>query len=263
MTGNFAEPPSDYSTMRCEECREALSARLDGEAEPASPDEHLASCAACREWFAGADRLRRAMLLRPAPPVPDLTAAILERTPAPSGEGWGWRIALAVVAIAQLGLAFAQLLGTAHAHDGVPLVHLGHESGAWNLAVGIGLLTAALRPKTAGGQLPLLTGFVGVLLGLSAGDLATGQVAVSRVTTHVLVVLGLALLYAVHRADRHRGTPFPAATAGDGTATLESTVDAPAAGRPRPRPFRRQAHGLSTQRVTRPASPPTPPTRAA
>lgn len=254
--------------MRCEECREALSARLDGEAEPASPDEHLASCAECRDWFAGAERLRRAMLLRPAPPVPDLTAVILERTPAPSGDGWGRRIALAVVAIAQLGLAFAQLLGTAH--DGG---HLGHESGAWNLAVGIGLLTAALRPKTASGQLPLLTGFVGVLVVWSAGDLAAGRVTLSRLATHLLVVLGLALLYAVHRAHRGRGAPLPAATAGDGTPVSGSTVDAPAAGRPRPRAFRRQAHSRHAARVprrigrytpvTRPASPPTPPTRAA
>ncbi|WP_410640260.1 zf-HC2 domain-containing protein [Amycolatopsis sp. lyj-346] len=226
--------------MRCEECREALSARLDGEAEPVSPDAHLASCAECREWSAGAERLRRTMLLRPAPPVPDLTAAILERTPAPSGERWGWRIALALVAIGQLGLAFAQLLGTTHAHDGV---HLGHESGAWNLAVGIGLLTAAARPGTAGGQLPLLTGFVAVLLGLSAGDLAAGQVTLSRLATHLLVVLGLALLYAVHRGHRGHGTPLPAATADDGATTSGSTVDDPAPGQPRPRPFRRQAHG--------------------
>lgn len=223
--------------MRCEECREALSARLDGEAEPVSPDEHLASCAACREWFAEADRLRRAMLLRPAPPVPDLTASILERTPAPSGEGWGLRIALALVAIGQLGLAFAQLLAPGHA------LHLDHESGAWNLAVGIGLLTAVLRPKTAAGQLPLLTGFVGVLLVLSAGDLAAGQVTVSRLATHVLVVLGLVLLYAVHRRHRDRGAPRPAATADDGSVTAGSTVDAPAPERPRPRGFRRQANG--------------------
>ncbi|MFJ1765632.1 zf-HC2 domain-containing protein [Amycolatopsis sp. NPDC088138] len=228
--------------MRCEECREGLSARLDGETEPGPPgavDRHLDGCAACRDWFTGAQRLRRAMLLRPAPAVPDLTASILERTPAPAGEGWGLRIALAVVAIAQLGLAFAQLLGTTH--DAMP-GHLAHESGAWNLAVGIGLLTAALRPRLAGGQLPLLTGFVGVLFALSAGDLATGQVTVARLATHVLVVLGLALLYAVHRAHRNRNAPLPAATADSGTATSGAAPEGPAA-RPRPRPFRRQAHG--------------------
>ncbi|MDT7802655.1 MAG: hypothetical protein QOI78_6088 [Actinomycetota bacterium] len=228
--------------MRCEECREGLSARLDGEAEPGPPgavDRHLDGCAACREWFTGAERLRRTMLLRPAPAVPDLTASILERTPAPAGEGWGLRIALAVVAIAQLGLAFAQLLGTTH--DAMP-GHLAHESGAWNLAVGIGLLTAALRPRLAGGQLPLLTGFVGVLFALSAGDLATGQVTVARLATHLLVVLGLALLYAVHRGHRNRTAPLPAATADSGTTTSGAAPEGPAA-RPRPRPFRRQAHG--------------------
>ncbi|MFG1643006.1 zf-HC2 domain-containing protein [Amycolatopsis sp. NPDC049252] len=228
--------------MRCEECREGLSARLDGEAEPGPPgavDRHLDGCAACREWFTGAERLRRAMLLRPAPAVPDLTASILERTPAPAGEGWGLRIALAVVAIAQLGLAFAQLLGTTH--DAMP-GHLAHESGAWNLAVGIGLLTAALRPRLAGGQLPPLTGFVGVLFALSAGDLVTGQVTVARLATHVLVVLGLVLLYAVHRGHRGRQAPRPAATADNSTATSGAAPEGPAA-RPRPRPFRRQAHG--------------------
>jgi predicted anti-sigma-YlaC factor YlaD len=246
--------PSDYWEVRCEECREGLSARLDGEAEPGPPgaaDRHLDGCAACREWFTGAERLRRAMLLRPAPAVPDLTASILERTPAPAGEGWGLRIALAVVAIAQLGLAFAQLLGTADAHtlhDALALAgHLAHESGAWNLAIGIGLLTAALRPRLAGGQLPLLTGFVGVLLVLSAGDLAAGRVGFARLATHLLVVLGLALLYAVHRGHRSRTAPHPEATADagattSGTTTSGTTPEAPAA-RPRPRSFRRQAHG--------------------
>ncbi|WP_328617594.1 zf-HC2 domain-containing protein [Amycolatopsis sp. NBC_00355] len=237
----------DYWEVRCEECREGLSARLDGETEPGPPgavDRHLDGCAACREWLTGAEHLRRAMLLRPAPRVPDLTASILERTPSPAGDGWGVRIALAVVALAQLGLAFAQLLGTADAHEGMALPgHLAHESGAWNLAVGIGLLTAALRPRTAGGQLPLLTGFVGVLFALSAGDLVTGQVTVARLATHVLVVLGLVLLYAAHRGHRDRTAPLPAATAGDDVTTRGSTVDTPAAPRPRSRPFRRPAHG--------------------
>lgn len=241
VTGNRGDPSSDYWEVKCEECREGLSARLDGEDEPVGVDRHLDGCAACREWFAAASGLRRAMVLRAAPPVPDLTATILERTPAPSGEGWGPRIALALVAIGQLGLAFAQLLGTDGGHGAA---HLGHESGAWNLAVGIGLLTAVLRPKTAGGQLPVLAGFVGVLLVLSAGDLAAGRVTLARLATHVLVVVGLALLWAVHRGHRdHGGAPLPAATADDGGPTVSgSTVDAPA-GRPRPRAFRRQAHG--------------------
>jgi len=208
--------------VKCVTCREALSARLDGETEPVPPevvDRHVAGCAACRSWLAGAERLHRTMLLRPAPPVPDLTAVILERTPAPPSEGWTARIALAVVAIAQLGLAFAQLLGVedhAAGHGSESLIgHLSHESSAWNLAVGVGLGWAAVRTKAAAGQLPALTGFVALLLALSAGDLVTGQVTAGRVLTHGLVVAGLLLLYVVNRQHRLRNRPSPATTAGD------------------------------------------------
>lgn len=58
----------------CEVCREALSARLDGEAEPASPaevDEHLSKCPACRRWQAEAATLTRALRCAPwsIPPI--------------------------------------------------------------------------------------------------------------------------------------------------------------------------------------------------
>ena len=39
--------------MNCDVAREALSARIDGEREPvpaARVDEHLESCAECRDW---------------------------------------------------------------------------------------------------------------------------------------------------------------------------------------------------------------------
>ncbi|WET77471.1 zf-HC2 domain-containing protein [Amycolatopsis sp. QT-25] len=206
--------------MKCETCREALSARLDGETEPTPPevaDRHVAGCAACRSWLSRAERLHRTMLLRPAPPVPDLTAVILERTPAPPDDGWAARIALAMVAIAQLGLAFAQLLGVddhGAGHGTESLVgHLSHESSAWNLAVGVGLGWAAVRTKAAAGQLPALTGFVALLLALSAGDLVTGQVTAGRVLTHGLVVAGVLLLYVVNRRHRLRDRPSPATAA--------------------------------------------------
>lgn len=62
--------------MDCDTCREALSARIDGEAEPVAPDEHLHSCASCQEWHAAATALTRSV---PADttPMPDLTDAVL------------------------------------------------------------------------------------------------------------------------------------------------------------------------------------------
>lgn len=201
--------------MRCEIFRDALSARIDGEQEPVSPDlvdRHLESCTGCRSWYSSAQNMRRWMIVRAVPEVPDLTEVILDRIPAPSGERWGARIGLGIVAVAQLALSVAQLLGTATGLGGVPAVmmgHLTHESGAWNLAVGVGLLWAALRPRSAAGQLPLVSGFVLVLTVLSIGDLVGHTVTAGRLASHVFVVLGLALLFAVrhqHRDDRRPGT---------------------------------------------------------
>ncbi len=199
-------------------------------------DRHLGTCAACRSWFARAERLNRTMLVRAAPPVPDLTEAILDRTPAPSGERWGFRIALAVVAVAQLTLAFAQLFGRADGlhgqHGGGFMVgHLSHESIAWNLAVGVGLLFAALRPGSATGQLPLLAGFVLMLTALSTADVLGQEVTFERIFSHLPAVLGVLLLFVVRRQFRNRHDPRPqryGATGRDERAET-STPDAPAA----------------------------------
>ncbi|KAA9154665.1 hypothetical protein FPZ12_031285 [Amycolatopsis acidicola] len=194
--------------MRCETLREALSARLDGEDELVEPvvlDRHLETCAECRAWYARAQDLRRLMTVRSAPEVPDLTEVILDRIPAPSGERWGARIALGLVAIAQLTLSMAQLLGVATGMGDAMAGHLAHESTAWNAAVGVGLLWAAVRPKTAAGQLPLLTGFVVVLTGFSIADLAGQLVTVERLVSHVFVLAGLALLFVVVRQHRRNG----------------------------------------------------------
>jgi Putative zinc-finger len=51
--GNQCGAAADYGYVRCEQCREALSARLDGEDDPderAEVDTHLAECDECRRW---------------------------------------------------------------------------------------------------------------------------------------------------------------------------------------------------------------------
>ncbi|WP_216892945.1 zf-HC2 domain-containing protein [Nocardia alni] len=198
--------------MKCETVREALSARLDGEPGPVSAelvDQHLATCPACRDWSVRAERLRRMLIVHTAPPVPDLTAAILDEIRPRHSVS---RVALALVAIVQTGLALAQLLGAdigmGHSDIGAFMMgHMSHESAAWNLAVGIGLAWAALHTRAAAAQLPMLSVFVGVLTAASLLDLADGEVTAGRLLSHIPVLVGVGLLYLVYRRDRDDHRP--------------------------------------------------------
>lgn len=195
--------------MECNICREALSARLDGEPEGVRADEvdaHLESCASCQSWHDDAAALTRTLRVRPATPVPDLTAAILDAAPPitpPEPRGWLPRMFLGGVAVAQLTLGLAQVLGgdtAAHGGHttGVDSSHLFNESTAWNLALGLGLLWTALRPAATAGTLPVTAAFVAVLIPYSASDLLSGTATAARVLSHSLLLVGLALLAFVH-----------------------------------------------------------------
>ncbi|BCK55993.1 zf-HC2 domain-containing protein [Nocardia wallacei] len=218
--------------MKCETVRAALSARIDGEQEPIpadTTDRHLSACPACQDWYRRAEALRRATILHTAPEVPDLTAAIMARLP-PRREHPYARVALGVVAAAQTVLALTQLFGVAggHGHEAFMMGHMSHESAAWNVAIGIGLVWAALRTRAAAGQLPMLTVFVGVLTAASLLDLTRGDVTAARLVSHIPVVLGVALLYLVYR--RHRDDDHPdhaAALTPSGTSGADSVESRP------------------------------------
>lgn len=63
----------------CAECREVVSARLDGEAGRAEIDRaetHLAGCAPCREFAEQAARVTRRVRMEPVGSVPDLADAV-------------------------------------------------------------------------------------------------------------------------------------------------------------------------------------------
>ncbi|WP_245743443.1 zf-HC2 domain-containing protein [Lentzea fradiae] len=233
--------------MECDTCREALSARLDGEPEgvPAEQaDEHLAACASCRVWEESAATLTRSLRVRPATAVPDLTAAIMaeagELEPAKTRD-WLPRMLLGGVAVAQLTLGLAQVIGGGtgghggHA-TGVGGSHLFNESTAWNLALGLGLLWTALRPAATSGTLPVTAAFVAVLVPYSASDLLSGTATVGRVLSHSLLLAGLALLALVHFAGRDPGGRTPAA----GDESGETSTSGDLSGRAdRPRTRRR------------------------
>ncbi|MCX2732415.1 zf-HC2 domain-containing protein [Saccharopolyspora sp. NFXS83] len=238
--------------MNCESCRNSVSAMLDGEPPEfpeAEVDAHLETCAACRAFQAEAGELTRHLRVRLVAPTPDLAGAVLARVPRRDRVRGVLRGALAVAATAQILLALAQMVGVVglHGHAGHSGMteHLFNESTAWNLALGVGMLWASWRDRTAGGVLPVLSAFVAALAGFSVHDLIVGAATVERVASHALLLVGLGLLFAVHR--RGGGGPAPAdaghdggsGTAGDGSAPELAPDQAPP--HLRPTAYRRAA----------------------
>jgi predicted anti-sigma-YlaC factor YlaD len=205
--GNRGTVRDDLDRMRCEDCREAASARLDAEAMPAGltdaeVDHHLEGCAECRAWVAGATSLHRAVRVRPAAPVADRTDAILAAVPItsrPRRVREGVRYALLAIGLSQLLLALPALI---LAEDAQAPVHVAREMGAFELALGVGLLATAWRPRLAAGLLPFAGALAGAML-LTAGiDVVQGEAVALTEAHHVLDLVGVALLALLHPRER-------------------------------------------------------------
>lgn len=188
--------------MQCEQFQDALSARLDGEAPPpglddAAVDAHVETCATCSAFAAGAATQHRALRVRPAEPVPDLTNAILAALP-PSARPqpvreWA-RYALFAVAATQLLLALpAVLLG----EDPGASIHVARELGSFDVALGIGLLWAAWQPRRALGLLPMVVALAGAMLVTAVLDVTRGEAPALGEAHHLLDLAGLVLLWAL------------------------------------------------------------------
>jgi predicted anti-sigma-YlaC factor YlaD len=201
--------------MPCLPFREAISARLDGESlgMPASElDGHLAGCRACTDWAADAAVVTRRARLVAAPPVPDLTAAVLAALPQElPGVGaaararlmsTGLRLALVAVGVAQAGLAWPAL-ASGQAAMSAP-VHMAHETGAWSLGVAAAFLAVAAAPRLAAGSLPFLGTFTALLVPVTLADLGAGHVHADRAAVHLLLLTGLVLVATVAWRGRRR-----------------------------------------------------------
>ncbi len=186
--------------MRCDDCREGLSARLDHEALPPGLDEgamdaHLTTCPACTTWAAEATGLHRAVRVRPAQPVPDRTEAILASVPAasrPRPVREGVRYALLAIGLTQLVLAVPALFW---AQDASAPVHVTREMGAFELALAVGILSAAWRPRLATGLLPFAGALAGATVVAAGVDVAQGAAVAVTEAHHVLDLAGVALLW--------------------------------------------------------------------
>ena len=201
--------------MSCASFREAISARLDGEAlgmPAAELDGHLDGCAACTEWAARAGLVTRRARLAAAPAVPDLTATVLAALPrelpgvAAAARSrlvdTGLRLALLVIGAAQAGLAWPALT-SGRASMSAP-VHMAHETGAWNLGLAVAFLAVAAAPRLAAGALPFLGTFTALLVTVTLADLRAGHVPADRAAVHLLLIGGLALVATIAWRGRRR-----------------------------------------------------------
>jgi len=181
--------------MDCDVARELLSATLDQEAtvdEARVANEHLGGCAACQGWWAEIGSVTRYLRVRPAEPVPDLSAKVLARVAPPRpGRGDWVRYALAVIAASELVLALpGVLLG-----QGATSIHDGRHIGSFGAAVAIGLLYVAWRPGRALGILPIVTALAVTMAVTAAIDVGAGRVTALGESHHVLEATGLVLVW--------------------------------------------------------------------
>jgi predicted anti-sigma-YlaC factor YlaD len=175
-------------------------------------DQHLVACAACAAWSEDAARVTRRARLAPAPPVPDLTAAVLAALPRelPGAAvaarsrlaGTALRLALVAVAVAQAGLAWPALASGTAAMSAP--VHMAHETGAWNLAVAVAFAAVAAGPRLAVGALPFLGTFAALLLPVTLADLGAGHVHADRAVAHLLLFAGVGLVATLAWRSRRR-----------------------------------------------------------
>jgi predicted anti-sigma-YlaC factor YlaD len=187
--------------MNCASCREAVSARLDGEPsglEAQAVDAHLQACPSCREYAHAAADLHRSIRIRPAEWGPDLTVRILARIgqdvhPAGSGQRdrrRDVRVALAVTAVVQLVLAVPVLLAGA---TGVP-VHVARELASFDAALAVGFLVCAWQPARAFGLVPRVAALAAFQVWVAVLDVLAGRAPASAESLHLVDLVGLGLL---------------------------------------------------------------------
>jgi predicted anti-sigma-YlaC factor YlaD len=181
--------------MDCDGARISISARVDGELDPTEGghlDHHLISCPTCQRWESRVYALRRSVVMRQEGAPAELADRVLAGLNVPIvGAGQWVRYALGVVAAAIVVLHLPQLLSLAGGGSGHEARHL----GTFGVALGVGLLWAAIRPERAIGLVPLSLALAAATLVGAVIDLGAGTTAAAAESSHLLELVGLVLLW--------------------------------------------------------------------
>ncbi|MFI6910394.1 hypothetical protein ACIBKY_54750 [Nonomuraea sp. NPDC050394] len=167
---------------------------------------HLDACHDCGDWLSRAGALSRDLRAMLAAPPPDLADRVMRGLAArPAPPTWPLRLAralLVVIATCQAAIGYAMVVEPGLLpHKG--MTHDIREIGAFNLAIGVGFLTAALRPHAVWGVLPLATVGAVILTGTAVWDLYGAEAEPMREVHHVIVIVGWVVLVWLARLMRN------------------------------------------------------------
>ena len=88
-------------------------------------------------------------------------------------------------------------------------MHTARDLGSFSIALAVGFLFAAWRPRRVIGLFPVAIVLVGCLVVTSVIDVASGRAAAVHEVSHVTELLGLALLWLVGRSVGEDRTTMP------------------------------------------------------
>ena len=200
----------DESGIPCTDARLLVSAGTDDELtadEQRVLDDHLESCASCRDHADAVAALTRSFRLRSAQVEREFVSSVMSRSrPARLGRG-GWLrpalvwCGLVIAALSLRPLVWADI-------DGTP-THIARHVGASSLALAVGLLYAAWRPHRAFGLLPLVGALLATTVLSTVLDTLDGARSPLSETGHLVETAGLVILWMVAGSpgwDRALGT---------------------------------------------------------
>ncbi len=190
--------------MDCESARIAISSRADG--EPLADDEalsdHLATCAECRSYERAIRVVRPNPIRATSPPATTISRVLgaLEPDRSTSAESKSLRVILGVVGV----LALIQSLPDLFAPGSSANEHMSRHLGVFTAALAAGFVYTALRPRRVGGLLPVAAVISVGLVITAVIDVAAGHTPIAGETTHLLEIIGLAVMWLLTRYERPR-----------------------------------------------------------
>jgi predicted anti-sigma-YlaC factor YlaD len=198
--------------MDCQGFRELISASLDGEATPlelTAIADHLETCAGCRQYEEKARLVVTAVRVGEAPLVPDQTETILRLFNRPEVP---FRLDLLRVLVGTLGamriVAALSLFEAALSGDSS---HVGTELAAMEVAIGFGLIFAAVRPARSGALVVVLAVLAVATVFGAVADAAAGRVGWTDELVHLVDAAGAVILWRLSTRPLGRSGRVPIA----------------------------------------------------